>query len=155
MLPSRVMQSFRDLPVEIVGLCRRHPWKQLTTPPRPGLRSIRDLLVHMLNTEYFWIQRVVLRRRRRRRTPGSFRSLDAILKVWTPQRGATLQLIGGLTPTQRRERRRIPWDAGQTASIEEIVWHVITHDQYHRGQIFTRLALLGRRDLPDYDILRE
>jgi len=27
-------------------------------------------------------------------------------------------------------------------------------EQYHRGQIFTRLALLGRRDLPDYDLLR-
>ncbi len=28
------------------------------------------------------------------------------------------------------------------------------HEQYHRGQIFTRLALLGRRDLPDLDLLR-
>ena len=39
-------------------------------------------------------------------------------------------------------------------TIEEIVWHVVTHEQYHRGQIFTRLAMLGRRDLPDHDMLR-
>jgi uncharacterized damage-inducible protein DinB len=32
--------------------------------------------------------------------------------------------------------------------------HVVTHEQYHRGQVFTRLALLGRHDLPDHDMLR-
>ena len=39
-------------------------------------------------------------------------------------------------------------------SWEQLVWHVVTHEQYHRGQVFTRLALLGRRDLPDHDLLR-
>jgi uncharacterized damage-inducible protein DinB len=38
--------------------------------------------------------------------------------------------------------------------VEDIVWHVVTHEQYHRGQIFTRLALLGRRDLPDLDVIQ-
>ena len=28
-------------------------------------------------------------------------------------------------------------------TVEEMVWHVVTHEQYHRGQIFTRLGLLG------------
>ena len=54
----------------------------------------------------------------------------------------------------RSDHGAFPWDQSQSVSIEEIVWHVVTHEQYHRGQVFSRLALLGRRDLPDYDLLR-
>jgi uncharacterized damage-inducible protein DinB len=48
----------------------------------------------------------------------------------------------------------VPWDPAVTVSVEEIVWHVVGHDQYHRGQVFTRLAMMGRRDLPDQDLIR-
>lgn len=57
-------------------------------------------------------------------------------------------LAGALAPERGQSRRPFPWDAHETASVEEIVWHVVTHEQYHRGQIFTRFALLGQRHLP-------
>lgn len=80
--------------------------------------------------------------------------LDGILAAWRPQREATVALVAGLSPAEARSRRPFPWDPTETASVEEIIWHVVTHEQYHRGQVFTRLALLGRRDLPDHDLLR-
>jgi uncharacterized damage-inducible protein DinB len=154
MIPPRIRESFKALPNELVGLCRPHAWADLTAPPREGMRSIRDVLVHMIGTEANWVGYVIQGRPRRRSDPESFESLDAILTAWTPQRAATLEFVDGLSPEGRVERRPFPWDASQTATVEEVIWHVVTHDQYHRGQIFTRLALLGRRDLPDIDMLR-
>ncbi len=154
MIPQRILETFARVPEEIVGLCRPHPWLQLTHPPQDGMRSIRDILVHMMSAEHNWIRHVIHGDPRQRLDPNSFPDLDSILKPWQAQRTATLGFVRTLTPTQRQERRPFPWDAEQTTSLEEVVWHVVTHEQYHRGQLFTRLALLGRQDLPDYDMLR-
>jgi uncharacterized damage-inducible protein DinB len=154
MLPPRIEEGFAKLPGETVDLCRPHPWEDLTRPPGVGMKSIRDVLVHMVGAEAYWIQHVVLGSPRQRLDPASFGDLDSILAAWAPQREATLALLRGLGPDRRLDRRPFPWNQDESASVEEIVWHVVTHEQYHRGQIFTRLALLGRRDLPDYDLLR-
>jgi uncharacterized damage-inducible protein DinB len=154
MLPPRIADGFKNVPVELVGLCRMHTWEELTTPPGEGMRPIRDVLVHLIAAEAWWIRHVVQGQPGRRLDPASFGDLDRILVVWAPQRNATLTLLHGLTPQERLSRRPLPWNPAETASVEEIVWHVVTHEQYHRGQVFTRLAMLGRRDLPDYDLLR-
>jgi len=157
MIPPRVMESFARVPAELVGLCRSHPWDDLTRSPGEGMRLIRDVLAHVVGAEAFWIHHVVLRSPAFERTkfePGGFESLNTILGAWAPQRAATLKFMEQLTPDQRVSRRAFPWDQTQAASVDDIIWHVVTHEQYHRGQIFTRLALLGRRDLPDYDLLR-
>lgn len=154
MLPPRIAETFASLPDELVGLCRAHSWEQLTTSPSEGTRSIRDILVHLIAAEAYWIGYVIQRKPRERIRPEAFADLDAILARWKPQRQATGEFLSGLTPQTRASRRPFPWDASQSASVEEIVWHVVTHEQYHRGQMFTRLALLGRQELPDYDMLR-
>jgi uncharacterized damage-inducible protein DinB len=154
MIPPRVAAGFAGFPNEITELCRPHSWDELTRRPSEGMRSIRDILVHLISTEVYWIDYVIHGRPRRRFDPTAFHSLEEILEAWTPQRKATLAIIETLKPDVRLERRPFPWNPDESASIEEIVWHIVTHEQYHRGQIFTRLALLGRRDLPDHDLLR-
>ncbi|MDR7419587.1 MAG: DinB family protein [Armatimonadota bacterium] len=154
MIPPRILEGFEKFPREIVDLCRPHPWVELTTPPREGMKPIRDILVHMVGAEAYWIGHVIRNQARQRFDPKAFDSLDAILLKWVPQRAATLDVMRALTTEDRVSRRTFPWDVNQSASVEEIVWHVVTHEQYHRGQVFTRLALLGRHDLPDHDLLR-
>jgi uncharacterized damage-inducible protein DinB len=154
MIPPSIMKSFATVPAELIDLCRPHTWDDLTRAPQEGMRSIRDVLVHTMGTEHNWIRHVANGEPRQRLDPVAFGDLDSILSMWTPQRRATLEFVRKLTPEQRASRRPFPWNQHETASVEEIVWHVVTHEQYHRGQIFTRLALLGRRDLPDNDLLR-
>ncbi len=154
MLPPRVAETFARLPDELIDLCRPHSWKQLITPPAKDLRSIRDIFAHLIGAEGFWIGHVIKGKPRLRTTARVFKDLDSILARWKSQREATLELLTGLTIKMRVSRRPIPWDPSGSATVEEIVWHVVTHEHYHRGQISTRLGLLGRRDLPDYDILR-
>ena len=154
MIPPRILEAFSAVPGELIELCRPHSWDALTTPPGEGLRSIRDVLVHLVSAEAYWIDFVIHRGERRRFDPATYASLDAILTPWTERRRRTVAFVQSLSTQEREQRRPFPWDASASATIEEIVWHVVTHEQYHRGQIFTRLALLGRRDLPDHDLLR-
>jgi len=154
MLPPRTRVGFKTMPDEIVGLCRSHSWGQLTTPPADGIRPIQHILLHMVRAEAFWFEHVVSGKPRPKADPENFRDLDAILAVWRPQRDASMAWLERLTEQDRADTRPFPWDQSQRVSIEDIVWHIVTHEQYHRGQVFTRLALLGRRDLPDLDLLR-
>jgi len=168
MIPPRTLELFRAVPDELPGLCAVHDWDALTSAPAEGLRSIRDILVHMVGAEQGWIHVVIAGKPRARPRPEAFGDLEAISTLWRPQRDATVALAGALTAEEWRSRRPLPsgWDvegyldpahpgdSQQTAGVDEIFWHVVTHEQYHRGQIFTRLAMLGRRDLPDLDLLR-
>ena len=153
MLPPLIAAAFRTGPTDLVGVCRPHPWDRLIVAPSDGLRSVRDILVHLMDNEAGWLG-IVRREDSRRFDPSAFHSLDDILTAWVPLRESSASLILGLTPEQRQSRRPLPWDASASVSVEEIVWHVVGHEQYHRGQVFTRLALLGRRDLPDHDLIR-
>ena len=154
MLPPLITDAFRSLPADLVAVCRPHSWHDLTAAPGEGLRSVRDILVHLMENEAGWIGHVIRGEPRRRFDPGAFGSLDAVIAEWQPLRAATADTIVGLTEAERHARRPLPWDASKSVSVEEVVWHVVAHDQYHRGQVFTRLGLLGRRDLPDHDLIR-
>ncbi len=154
MIPARILKTFQSLPNDLIELCRPHTREQLTTSPADGMRSIWDVLVHLAGVEAFWIGHVVLGHPREKLLPEAFKDLDDILSFWNQQREATISLVGTLAANGRTSRRAFPWDPHESASVEEIIWHVVTHEQYHRGQVFTRLALLGRRDLPDHDMLR-
>lgn len=153
-LPPRLITAFQNAPAELVGLCRAHSWDELIAAPGQGMRSIRDILVHLIDAETGWIDHVVRGNPRLALAPETLQNLDQILAVWTPRRATTVQLIERLTADDRVSTRPLPWNAAEFATVEEIVWHVVTHEQFHRGQVFTRFALLGRRDLPDLDAIR-
>lgn len=152
MIPPRTLELFRAVPDELLALCAPHGWDALTSAPAEGLRSIRDILAHMVGAEQHWIYYVLAGKARTGDRPEAFGDLDAIGRLWRPQRDATVAMASALTAEEWRARRPLPWDLQQSAGVDEIFWHVVTHEQYHRGQIFTRLALLGRRDLPDLDL---
>jgi uncharacterized damage-inducible protein DinB len=154
MLPPLIADAFRSFPADLVSACRPHPWEELTRIPGEGLRSVRDILVHLMENEAGWVVHVIRGEPRRQFDPAGYGNLDTILAEWQPLRAATAELILRLTREERETRRPLPWDASKSVSVEEVVWHVVAHDQYHRGQVFTRLGLLGRRDLPDHDLIR-
>ena len=154
MLPPRVAKVFRETPRELIELCRLRPWSQLTSAPAPGMRSVRDILVHLMENESGWIVEIVQGEANRQSRIRAFQDLNSILNAWTDQRQRTAEFLSRLTDEEVRSTRSLPWSKAETATVAEIIWHVIAHEQYHRGQIFTRLALLGQRELPDLDLIR-
>jgi uncharacterized damage-inducible protein DinB len=153
-IPPLIADAFRSFPADLVSVCRPHPWEELTRAPGDDMRSVRDILVHLMDNEAGWVDHVVCGEARRKYAPDAFSSLDAILAEWEPLRAKAADAIHALTREAQEARRPLPWDASKTVSVAEVVWHVVAHDQYHRGQVFTRLGLLGRRDLPDHDLIR-
>jgi uncharacterized damage-inducible protein DinB len=153
-LPPLIADALRSFPADLVSVCRPHSWEELTRTPGEGLRSVRDILVHLMENEAGWVGHVIRGEPRRRFEPKVYESLDVILAEWEPLRTATVATILRLAQEVRESRRPLPWDASKSVSVAEVVWHVVAHDQYHRGQVFTRLGLLGRRDLPDHDLIR-
>jgi uncharacterized damage-inducible protein DinB len=155
MIPPGTLDRFAAVPDELLAVCAPHAWDALTSPPAEGLRSIRDILVHMVGAEQRWIHHVISGSQPRMRDrPEDFGDLERIRHLWRPQRAATVTLARALTAEEWRSSRPLHFDPARTARVDEIFLHVVTHEQYHRGQIFTRLALLGRLDLPDLDLLR-
>ena len=59
MLPPRLITAFQNAPAELVGLCHPHSWDELIAAPGQGMRSIRDILVHLIDAETGWIDHVV------------------------------------------------------------------------------------------------
>jgi uncharacterized damage-inducible protein DinB len=153
-LPPVIAETFRTVPADVIKQCRPHSWEQLTSAPAPGMKSVREILVHMMGTEAFWLHHVVDGKPLRRPDPASFGSLESILAPWSAQRDATMSWLETQGPGQLSSTRTQPGSPSKSATVADIIWHVVTHEQYHRGQIFTRLAFLGRRDLPDNDLLR-
>jgi uncharacterized damage-inducible protein DinB len=153
-VPPAIAERFRTVPADVAKQCRPHSWEQLTAAPAPGMKSIREILVHMLGTEHFWLHHVVEGRPLHRPDPAAFSSLESILTPWSAQRDATMSWLETLGPDQLSSTRTQPGSPVIRGTVSDIIWHVVTHEQYHRGQIFTRLAFLGRRDLPDNDLLR-
>jgi len=153
-LPPVIADTFRTVPADIIEQCRPHSWEQLMSAAAPGMKSIREILVHMMGTEHFWLHHVVEGKPLRRPDPAAFASLESILTPWSGQRDATMNWLGTLGPGDLSSSRTQPANPSKSATVADIIWHVVTHEQYHRGQIFTRLAFLGRRDLPDNDLLR-
>jgi len=109
----------------------------------------------MVGAEAYWIQHAIPSETRVRVKPKTFENRESNLRRWMSQREQTLGFLRTLTPEMRAEPRPFPWDPAQATSVDEIVWHVVAHEQYHHGQVFTRLGLVGGRDLPDHDLLRE
>jgi hypothetical protein len=77
MLPPLVTAAFRSFPIDLVAVCRPHPWAELTSAPGDGLRSIRDILVHLMENEAGWVGHVVRGEPLRRLDPAAFGDLDS------------------------------------------------------------------------------
>ncbi|HEY0655541.1 MAG TPA: DinB family protein [Chryseosolibacter sp.] len=114
--------------------------------------SIRETLIHMSNTERFWLD--VLRQR-----PLTFSSsdLEALslqeLFVFVTQLSEDLSIyIDQLSDEQLLEEVSLdtPWVKGSRPRYE-FLQHVVNHTSYHRGQIITIGRNLGFTDAPMTD----
>src|SRR5438128_313266 len=107
-LPLAIADRFRTVPTDVIEQCRPHSWEQLTSAPAPGMKSIREILVHMMGTEHFWLHHVVEGRSLRRPDPATFGSPDSILTPWSAQRKATMSWLETLGPGELSSIRTQP-----------------------------------------------
>jgi len=144
----------RALLVEVVSPLND---EHLEAHPAAGLRSLGDILRHIITTEEFWwrggmlgepfsawrpegweafadAQKEAYRLRR-------FPDLAAIRQGLEAAHTPVAEFLEATDAVDLCEKRRSAW--GEDNTLRWILWHLVEHDQHHRGQIYTRMRLLG------------
>lgn len=150
-IPEFVRKAMSERPFQLLDLCRKLPEGGFTSNPHPGVRSIRAILVHMMGADRHWVEFVVEGKPWPELDPAAFATPDDVERAFRPVRERTVAWMAALDETARSETRRIRWEPHEV-TLEQIAWHLVTHDFHHKGQVVTRLAMLGV-EVPDMDIL--
>jgi len=145
----------RALIIEAAGAFRD---EDLDVRPAPDFRSIGDVLRHLITTEEYWwhggIQGEPYARwraadwdrlgdhekdaRRRQRFP----TVRSILEGLSVAHAPVERFLAELDAADLCEKRRSTW--AQDNTLRWMLWHLVEHDQHHRGQLYTRIRMLGR-----------
>ncbi|HHV54965.1 MAG TPA: DinB family protein [Firmicutes bacterium] len=151
LIPEFVLRAMSERPFQLIELCRRLPDDWWTWQPHPRVMSIKTILVHMMKAEEIWVSHIVKGRPRPMLDPAAFVTPAELEAAWRPVRTRTVEWLAGLDESARSETRKVPGDPPEV-TLEAIAWHLVTHDFHHKGQVCTRLAMLGV-EVPDLDII--
>lgn len=145
----------RALLTEVAGALRD---EELESIPAPGLRSAGEVLRHVITAEERWWHGGILGRpydawrprgwdrmtaeemqeSRRQRFPTTRAILEGLQAAHAPVDA----FLSELDAADLCEKRRATW--GDENTLRWILWHLVEHDQHHRGQLWTRARMLGR-----------
>jgi uncharacterized damage-inducible protein DinB len=117
-----------------------------------GTSSIRDFLVHLMDTEDYWVGSVIMGERRRKFEPDKYESAAGLKEDWDRIHERTKSYVSALSEQQLEEKKTVNWDGELTFDVETILWQLITHELHHGGQICLLLGQSGHRP-PELDIL--
>lgn len=117
-----------------------------------GNGSIRDILVHVINAEDYWIS--LLREvGARKLIPEDFNDVDTIAKLWSDVETVTRKFLQSQTKRTLHVVRNVTWgDTTVHFMVAKALIHVATHETHHRGLIIGLIRQLGYKP-PSVDML--
>lgn len=122
--------------------------------PIPGLggHSLRDLLVHWIETEDYWVHTVV---RNRKITPyrtADYATVRAACRKWDEVRRETFKCIESLSEADLSGSRTVQLEySTEEMTVDAAFLWLYTHDAQTRGEFCARMLLLGFEE-PDLEI---
>ena len=121
-------------------------------PTGAGKGSVRDILVHIMNAEKFWIA-FLKSSEYEMSEPEDFQDVQSIRDVWSIVSTDTEEFIKNLPEDQLNHVRSIR-SGNQTISftVAKALLHMTTHEVHHRGFL---VGLLRQKGLepPDVNLL--
>ena len=134
---------------------------ELDRPAFEGLPTAGDLARHIITTDELWLEGGIAGR-----PLGDFRPQhwerwdDRQKREWRRKRFPDVASVtAGLEATFRRLRDLLAgreynalaeqmvqpaWPGAKAQALGHVVWHLVSHEAVHRGQIFTRLRTVGK-----------
>jgi uncharacterized damage-inducible protein DinB len=136
-----------------IEACGTLTQEQFLRPMDNSFSSLRDTLAHLVGAEYLWLERWRGRSPRAMFAAEEFPTLAAVRERWgTVERGLR-EYLAGLTeevlthPLSYVNLKGETW----TYPLWQMLFHVVNHQTYHRGQVTTLLRQLGAQPAPtDY-----
>ncbi len=108
-----------------------------------GWGSVRDLLVHLINTEKYWIS--VLRDEEMDWLESDdYPDLDSIANTWVDVEKKTREYLMTLETDDLHHVKRVRWsDATVSFTVKKALVHMATHEIHHRGLIVGLIRKMG------------
>lgn len=118
-------------------------------PMGSSFASVRDTLAHLLAVEWVWLERWRGRSPNRKEAEafgaGNFPTLDSIRDAWVPIEKGVRHFLTMCPEANLSRPLTYPNMQGEvrTYALWRLLFHVVNHQTYHRGQITTLLRQLG------------
>jgi uncharacterized damage-inducible protein DinB len=108
-----------------------------------GWGSVRDILVHLVNTERYWIS-VLKDEEMEWLVSGEFPDLDSIARTWMDIEKNTREYMMTLETDHLHHVKMVRWpDATVSFTVKKALVHLATHEVHHRGLIVGLIRKMG------------
>lgn len=130
-------------PFTLTALRRLTP-EQLHWRPEGG-RSAWEVAIELVQTEWRWIYRDALQKAdwSARFNPAEFSDLDSLLFFWQLIHRATLEWLQDSPLSELSRKLRMPDVEAPQATMNWILFHVITHEARLQGELFGLMRQQG------------
>jgi uncharacterized damage-inducible protein DinB len=107
--------------------------------------SIRDTLAHVMSAEWAWLERCRGSSPKQMLPSSSFPTVSALRERWDEIHRGLLELLNSITGETLNTIISYVNFQGETWKypLWQILYHVVNHSTYHRGQIITMFRRLG------------
>jgi uncharacterized damage-inducible protein DinB len=117
-----------------------------------GNSSIRDILVHLMNSEIYWIS-TLSGMESETLSPEEFTDVRSIAKTWRKIERETREFVAEQTDVSLQYVKTVTWDDTTVSfTIAKALVHMATHEVHHRGFIIGLLRQMGYEP-PDVNMI--
>jgi uncharacterized damage-inducible protein DinB len=109
-----------------------------------GRGSIRDILVHLVNTEIYWTDNILREKSKNWFRPEEFSTAEEIRRVWKNVEFSTRELFENQNEETLQHVKSVRWDDKTVSfTVAKVFMHITTHETHHRGLIVGLIRQLG------------
>jgi len=129
----------------LLDACAALSHEQFTRDLGAGFPSVRDTLVHILDGEWFWLERWQGRSPAGLPPANRFSDLAGIRARWSEVEGELLRFVAGRTAEDlaRVQHYRTTEGNPNSQPLWQMLQHLANHGSYHRGQAAAMLRQVG------------
>lgn len=108
-----------------------------------GWGSVRDILVHLINTEKYWIS-ILNDDEMEFMDSSDYPDVDSIAKAWKNVEKETRAYLMTLDDSHLHHVKGVRWpDATISFTVRKALLHLATHEVHHRGLIVGLIRKMG------------
>ncbi|MHA2374146.1 MAG: DinB family protein [Candidatus Thorarchaeota archaeon] len=119
---------------------------------RVGWGSLRDIMIHLVNTERYWIW-LLKSKEMDWFLPADYTNVDSVSEVWQITEKDAMDFINAQTESSLQHMRSVVWgDRTVSFTVAKALVHIVTYETHHRGLVIGLIRQLGYEP-PDVDML--